>query len=62
MFDDMDRKITMFFECAYVITNFGKKFNTHGMEEKANQFVDLTIYELEMCWPQYEPHQYYSRT
>jgi hypothetical protein len=24
--------------------------------------VDLTIYELEMCWPQYEPHQYYSIT
>jgi len=62
MFDDMDSEITMFFECAYVVTNFEKKFNIHEMKENANQFVDLTIYELEMCWPQYEPHLYYSRT
>jgi hypothetical protein len=62
MFDDMDREITIFLNVHMSLPTLEKKFNTHGMEEKANQFVDLTIYELEMCWPQYEPHQYYSRT
>jgi hypothetical protein len=49
MFDDMDSEITMFFGCAYVVTNFGKNFNIHGMEEKANQFVDLNLYMNLKC-------------
>jgi hypothetical protein len=43
MFQDMDRKATMFFECAFVATNSGDLFNTDQMEEGLSYLVNLDI-------------------
>lgn len=39
----MNKKITMLFQWTFTTNNFRKKFNAYEMEERNDQFADLTI-------------------
>ncbi len=43
MFEDMNKKITMLFQWTFTTNNFKEFFNAYEMEERNDQFVDLTI-------------------
>lgn len=43
MFEDMNKKFTMLFQWTFTTNNFKEFFNAYEMEERNDQFVDLTI-------------------
>ncbi len=42
LFDEMDQKVVMFFQCAFIVFDFKYIFNDNEDEENG-QFVDLAM-------------------
>jgi hypothetical protein len=41
LFDEMDKEVVMFFQCAFIVFNFKYIFNDNE-DEGNGQFIDLT--------------------
>jgi hypothetical protein len=42
LFDEMDKEVVMFFQCAFIVFNFKYIFNDNE-DEGNDQFVDLAM-------------------